>query len=106
MGSIDPASDNATATAFRTRTVLVVPSEPLTSGAIVAPLITPDGCSGAMAVELRAGVETTDHLRAVATIFSAQLATLFTPTAPATPTASATPAAAAMALADTLAQKP
>jgi hypothetical protein len=106
MGSIDPASDNATATAFRTRTVLVVPSEPLASGAIVAPLITADGCSGAMAVELRGGVETTDHLRAVATIFSAQLATLFTPAAPATPTASATPAAAATALADTPAQKP
>jgi len=95
MGRIDPASDNATATAFRTRTVLVVPSEPLASGAIVAPLITADGCSGAMAVELRRGVETTDHLRAVATIFSAQLATLFTPTAPATPTASATPTAPA-----------
>jgi len=106
MGSIDPAADNATATAFRTGKVIVVPSEPLASGAIVAPLITADGCSGAMAVELRRGVETTDHLRAVATIFSAQLATLFTPAAPATPTASATPAAAATALADTPAQKP
>jgi hypothetical protein len=106
MGSIDPAADNATATAFRTGKVLVVPSEPLASGAIVAPLITAGGCSGAMAVELRGGVETTDHLRAVATIFGAQLATLFTPAAPATPTASATPAAAAMALVDTLAQKP
>jgi hypothetical protein len=106
MGSIDPAADNATATAFRTGKAIVVPSEPLASGAIVAPLITADGCSGAMAVELRGGVEATDHLRAVATIFGAQLATLFTPTAPATPAASATPAAAAMALADTLAQKP
>ena len=130
MGSIDPAADNATATAFRTGKVLVVPSEPLASGAIVAPLITAGGCSGAMAVELRGGVETTDHLRAVATIFGAQLATLFTPAAPAAPTASATPAApatpavsatpaapatpaasatpaaAAMALVDTLARKP
>jgi len=51
-----------------------------------------------MAVELREGVEATDHLRAVATILGAQLATLFTPTAPATP--------AATPLADTLAQKP
>jgi hypothetical protein len=98
MGSIDSAADNATATAFRTRKVLVVPSEPLATGAIVAPLITADGCSGAMAVELREGVEATDHLRAVATILGAQLATLFTPTAPATP--------AATPLADTLAQKP
>jgi hypothetical protein len=100
MGRVDPATDNATATAFRTRTVLVVPSEPLASGAIVAPLITPDGCSGAMAVELRQGVEATAHLRAVATILGAQLATLFTPTAPPTPAAAATPRA------DTLAQKP
>ena len=112
MGSIDPAADNATATAFRTGKVVVVPSEPLASGAIVAPLITAGGCSGAMAVELRGGVEAADHLRAIATIFGAQLATLFTPTAPAAPTASATPAAsatptaAAMALVDTLAQKP
>jgi hypothetical protein len=98
MGSINPAADNATATAFRTRTVLVVPSEPLASGAIVAPLITPDGCSGAMAVELREGVEATDHLRAVATILGAQLATLFTPTAAATP--------GATVLVDTLAQRP
>jgi hypothetical protein len=99
MGSIDPADDNATATAFRTGKVLVVPSEPLASGAIVAPLITSDGCSGAMAVALREGVEATDHLRAVATILGAQLATLFTPTA------SATPAAAETALADTRVQK-
>jgi hypothetical protein len=99
MGSIDPASDTATATAFRTGKVLVVPSEPLASGAIVAPLITADGCSGAMALELREGVEATDRLRAVATILGAQLATLFTPTAP------ATPAAADTVLADTLVQK-
>ena len=99
MGSIDPASDTATATAFRTGKVLVVPSEPLASGAIVAPLITADGCSGAMALELREGVEATDRLRAVATILGAQLATLFTPTA------QATPAAADTVLASTLVQK-
>jgi hypothetical protein len=99
MGSIDPAADNATATAFRTGKVLVVPSEPLACGAIVAPLITADGCSGAMALELREGVEATDRLRAVATILGAQLATLFTPTAP------AAPAGADTVLANTLVQK-
>jgi len=98
MGSIDPAADNATATAFRTGKVLVVPAEPLASGAIVAPLITADGCSGAMALELRGGVEATDHLRAVAIILGAQLATLFTPTASATP--------ADAVLANTVVQKP
>ena len=100
MGSIDPAADNATATAFRTGKVLVVPSEALASGAIVAPLITADGCSGAMALELRGGVEATDRLRAAATILGAQLATLFTPTA------AAAPAVADTVLANTLVQKP
>ena len=79
MGVIHPASDNATATAYRTKSVVVVPAEPLASGAIVAPLISSEGCSGAMAVELREGVEAAPQVRAVATIVAAQLATLFTP---------------------------
>ena len=79
MGVIHPAADNATATAYRTRRVVVVPAEVLASGAVVAPLISADGCSGAMAVELRDGVEATPQLRAVATIVAAQLATMLTP---------------------------
>ena len=79
MGVIHPAADNATATAYRTKRVVVVPAEVLASGAVVAPLISSDGCSGAMAVELRDGVEATAELRAVATIVAAQLATMFTP---------------------------
>ena len=79
MGVIHPAADNATATAYRTKRVVVVPAEVLASGAVVAPLISSDGCSGAMAVELRDGVEATAQLRAVATIVAAQLATMFTP---------------------------
>ena len=57
MGIIHPAADNATATAYRTKSVVVVPAEVLASGAVVAPLISSEGCSGAMAVELREGVE-------------------------------------------------
>jgi hypothetical protein len=79
MGIIHPAADNATAAAFRTKSVVVVPSEAVASGAVVAPLISSEGCSGAMAVELREGVEATPHVRAVATIVAAQLATMFTP---------------------------
>ena len=81
MGIIHPAADNATATAFRTKSVVVVPAEVLASGAVVAPLISSEGCSGAMAVELREGVEATPQVRAVATILAAQLATMFTPVA-------------------------
>ena len=79
MGIVHPAADNATATAYRTKSVVVVPSEVLASGAVVAPLISSEGCSGAMAVELREGVEPTPQVRAVATIVAAQLATMFTP---------------------------
>ena len=79
MGIIHPAADNATATAYRTKSAVVVPSEVLASGAVVVPLISSEGCSGAMAVELREGVEATPQVRAVATIVAAQLATMFTP---------------------------
>lgn len=79
MGVIHPASDNATATAYRTRSAVVVPAEALSSGAIVAPLIGAEGCSGAMAVELREGVEPTPQVRAVVTIVAAQMATMFAP---------------------------
>jgi hypothetical protein len=79
MGIIHPAADNATATAYRTKSVVVVPAEVLASGAVVAPLISSEGCSGAMAVELREGVEATPQLRAVATILAAQLATMLMP---------------------------
>jgi hypothetical protein len=79
MGIIHPAADNATATAFRTKSVVMVPAEAQACGAVVAPLISSEGCSGAMAVELREGVEATPQVRAVATIVAAQLATMFTP---------------------------
>jgi hypothetical protein len=79
MGIIHPAADNATATAYRTKSVVVVPAEALASGAVVAPLISSEGCSGAMAVELREGVDATPQIRAIATIVAAQMATMFTP---------------------------
>ena len=79
MGIVHPAADNATATAYRTKSAVVVPAEVLASGAVVVPLISSEGCSGAMAVELREGVEATPQVRAIATIVAAQLATMFTP---------------------------
>jgi hypothetical protein len=79
MGVVHPAADNAIATAYRTKSVVVVPAEGLASGAVVAPLISSEGCSGAMALELRDGVEPTAQVRALATIVAAQFATMFTP---------------------------
>ncbi|MCX6544983.1 MAG: hypothetical protein NTV05_11310 [Acidobacteria bacterium] len=88
MGAIGSDADNATATAYRTRTVQTMPAEPLSGGALVVPLVTAEGCTGAMAIELKKNVEPTDAVRAVATILAAQLATLITPA----PSANAPPA--------------
>jgi hypothetical protein len=82
MGTIDPGADNATAVAYRTRSVQMVVAEAHSCGAIVAPLVTSDGCSGTMSVELKEGIRTTPQLKAVATILASQLATLITPSTP------------------------
>jgi GAF domain-containing protein len=46
------------------------------SGALVVPLMTPGGCVGVFAVELQRGAEQLESVRALATIFAAQLAIL------------------------------
>jgi hypothetical protein len=79
MGIINPAADNATATAYRTKSLVVVPADVVASGAIVAPLTSSEGCSGVMAVELREGVDPLPQVKSVAAILAAQLATMFTP---------------------------
>jgi len=79
MGAIGQDADNATATAYRTQTIQTMPVDPPSGGALVVPLITAEGCTGAMAVELHKDVEPSDYLRAIATILAAQLATLITP---------------------------
>ncbi|MCX6550145.1 MAG: hypothetical protein NTY02_03895 [Acidobacteria bacterium] len=95
MGAIDPAADNATAVAFRTKTVQMVSAEPLSSGAVVAPLVTSDGCSGTIALELKQGVQTTPQLKALVTVVAAQLATLITPSGSVTTVTAANPDPAA-----------
>jgi hypothetical protein len=80
MGTIAADADNATAVAFRTQVLQTVPAEGTAPGAVAAPLITADGCSGVMAAELRAGSPATD-VRAIAAIIAAQLATLISPAA-------------------------
>jgi hypothetical protein len=79
MGTIALDADNATALAFRTRSQHVVPPEAGSNAAVVSPLVTSDGCSGVMALEFKPGVDASDHLRALAAIVSAQLATLISP---------------------------
>jgi transcriptional regulator with XRE-family HTH domain len=69
-------ADNATAAAFRSAQTCIVNGSDLASGAVVVPLMTPVGCVGVLAVEVPHGSELRESVRALATIFAAQLATL------------------------------
>ena len=74
-------TDNATAASFRSAQTHIVNGNDLASGAVVVPLMTPAGCTGVLAVELRHGAEQRESVRALATIFAAQLA-IFVGSAP------------------------
>ena len=69
-------TDNATAAAFRSAHTRIVNGHDLVSGAVVVPLMTPEGCVGVLAVELRHGGEQRESVRALATILAAHLAML------------------------------
>ncbi len=75
MPKVRRDTDNATAASFRTAQTRIVNSTDSTSGAVVVPLLTPDGCVGVFAVELRPGGEQQESVRALAAILAAQLAT-------------------------------
>lgn len=68
--------DNATAAAFQTHTTCVVDGNGVDNGAVVAPLLTPTGCVGVLALELRNKAERHDDVRAAVTILAAQVSTL------------------------------
>ena len=69
-------ADNATAAAFRSAQTCAINGSDHASGALVVPLLTPAGCAGVLAIELQHGREQTTSVRAVATLFAAQLAQL------------------------------
>jgi len=76
LPAIARSADNATAAAYRNAQVEVVKTNGMSPGAIVVPLLTPDGCIGVVAAEVRHGREASETSRAVARILAAQLATL------------------------------
>lgn len=77
-----PVDDgNATATAFRSGEQCSVPGDSQSNAALVAPIRSPRGSVGALAIELPAGHEQHDTIRALATVFAAQLAPLLDVTA-------------------------
>jgi hypothetical protein len=88
MPTISRDADNATAAAYRDARLEVVRTNGTINGAVVAPLITADGCVGVMAAEVKHGAECKASLQALARIVSAQLAALVSST-PAAPAAAA-----------------
>lgn len=79
LGTIPRDAPNATAAAFRTALLQTVHADSISNGAIAVPLVTPSGCVGVMAAEVRHGGEKQDAKLAAAAIVAAQLATLVGP---------------------------
>jgi CHASE3 domain sensor protein len=79
LGTILRDAENATASAFRTSLVQTVGADAVSNGALAAPLVTPAGCVGVMAAEVRHEGEKDPAKVAAAAIVAAQLATLVGP---------------------------
>jgi hypothetical protein len=72
--AVPRSADNAAAAAYRSGALQIVLTRPGTApGAVVAPLLSPDGCIGALTAEIRDRGETSDSVQALAAIFAAQL---------------------------------
>jgi transcriptional regulator with XRE-family HTH domain len=76
LARVTTDADNASAEAFRTGRMCIVSSGAESTGAIVVPMLTPMGCAGVLAVEVRNGAERREDLRAALTILAAQVSTL------------------------------
>jgi hypothetical protein len=77
LPEVDRLADNAIAAAFCRGQKQVVRGSAAATGALVAPIVTPDGCVGTLALEFANGGEQHESVQALATIFTAQLSTLF-----------------------------
>ena len=97
LSNVSRHADNAAAAAYRTGDVQIVKSrDGAALGAIVAPLLSTDGCIGALTAELRDhGEEGSDDTRALAVIMASQLAGALAEAAAAAATSAAHPSAAA-----------
>lgn len=73
--TVSRSADNAAAAAYRSGTLQIVLSRPgVSSGAVVAPILSADGCIGALSAEIRGGGETSELVQALAAIFASHLA--------------------------------
>ena len=69
-------ADNATAEAFRSARICEVAPSTQATGALVVPLLIPEGCAGVLAVELQPGIQPPGSLRPLAKVLAAALAQL------------------------------
>ena len=83
LPTVRPDADNATAAAFRAGELCAINGGDQANGALVAPLLTPTGCAGVLAIELPHGSEEKSSVRAVVTIMAAQLSQLMCAAQPA-----------------------
>jgi len=84
MPAMPRSADNAAAAAVRTGTLQIVLSKPGGSpGAIVAPILTAEGCIGALPAEIKEGGEGSQAVQAVAAIVASHLAGVLAAAAPA-----------------------
>jgi hypothetical protein len=74
MPTLRRSADNAAAAAFRSGKLQIVLAQGSTSGAIVAPMLSSQGCVGVISAETGRGAETSESLQAMAAIVAAQLA--------------------------------
>jgi hypothetical protein len=78
LPALGRSADNAAATAYRTAQLQIVLAHPGSSnGAVVAPLLSSEGCVGVISAEIRGGGEASESVQALAVIFAAQLAGVF-----------------------------
>lgn len=90
LSSMPKSADNAAAAAYRSGEVQIIKARPGgAEGTVIAPLLSTDGCIGALTAEIHDGGEQIDTTRALAQILAAQLAGVLASAAEAT--ASATP---------------
>jgi len=74
MATIPRSADNAAAAAYRTGKLQIVLKRPgSANGALAAPLLTADGCIGALTAEIQSGSEVSEAVQAVTTLVAAQL---------------------------------
>jgi hypothetical protein len=84
MPLVARSDDNAAAAAFRSGELQIVTTRPgQSSGALAVPLLSREGCIGALTAEVRNGAETSSQVQAIAGILAAQLAGVLADSVPA-----------------------